>query len=344
MRIQVTYDDLKECFDFAVLYFTDDKKVKYNRTTGQNRGLGAILNDFLIGKLIEIGVARAIGIINSKKQCIPDFSIYNLTNEKAASADIETVVENGIKRKARLFTEIKNISLTDRWIGLTKEQMETIGKNSLVGNEAGKIYFIYAHLTSQSLKNIDPLGVFLKQHYYNGEMDKFADIADLGIEIIQIITCEELRDNGTEFLKGSYFYETEIVQPILPNELKRITNSKGIKTIRANGNIPFLPRQKSMKESVEIGDIIVKGSVNLLIKDNLKSRRVIIECLQDSVLSNKVLGEFELVKGNFYELHIDTVGRDPVLKRNNIWIARRNLHNVIKFSAEERLKEIAERI
>ena len=37
------------------------------------------------------------------------------------------------------------------------------------------------------------------------------------------------------------------------------------------------------------------------------------------------LGKYELKKNNFYRCSIDTLGRNPRLQRNNIWLSRNNL-------------------
>ena len=60
MKIKFNKEDFYQCFEFPVKYYLDETKSKLNRTTGQQRGLGSIINDFFLGKLIEIGVARAI--------------------------------------------------------------------------------------------------------------------------------------------------------------------------------------------------------------------------------------------------------------------------------------------
>jgi hypothetical protein len=42
-------------------------------------------------------------------------------------------------------------------------------------------------------------------------------------------------------------------------------------------------------------------------------------------VSNKVLGTFNLKKGNTYLLNLHAIGRNPALNRNNIWIAKRSV-------------------
>ena len=46
MKIKFKKEDLYRCFEFPVKYYLDETKSKSNRTTGQQRGLGSIINDF----------------------------------------------------------------------------------------------------------------------------------------------------------------------------------------------------------------------------------------------------------------------------------------------------------
>jgi hypothetical protein len=74
-----------------------------------------------------------------------------------------------------------------------------------------------------------------------------------------------------------------------------------------------------------IGEIKFKGKIELYEKLNQKSSRRFIHCLTDVSISNKTLGTFNLEKGKIYLLNLHTVGRNPALNRNNIWIAKRSI-------------------
>lgn len=47
------------------------------------------------------------------------------------------------------------------------------------------------------------------------------------------------------------------------------------------------------------------------------------------ILSNNIFGEFTLKQGKFYSFNLATVGRDPKLKRNNVFIAKRRVYQLI---------------
>ncbi len=91
-----------------------------------------------------------------------------------------------------------------------------------------------------------------------------------------------------------------------------------------------------------------QGKIEIYEKKNNKSLRRYIKCNSDVEIEDNNLGIFKLQKGKIYLFNMTTVGRNPVLARNNIWIAKRNLFylqkkNKIK-STEENLRIIANSI
>jgi hypothetical protein len=63
-------------------------------------------------------------------------------------------------------------------------------------------------------------------------------------------------------------------------------------------------------------------------------------------VKNEVFGEFQLRKGKSYSFNLFTVGRDPRLKRNNVWISKRRAGELIKSGAimdpDRYLKQVAD--
>jgi len=74
--------------------------------------------------------------------------------------------------------------------------------------------------------------------------------------------------------------------------------------------------------------------------NKISSRRMFIRPKKDAIIKNAVLGKFELKKDKIYECWFVTVGMNPSLKRNNIWIAQRNLKNIIARKSEHYMDEI----
>ena len=94
----------------------------------------------------------------------------------------------------------------------------------------------------------------------------------------------------------------------------------------------------------EFGEFRLKGQVTLFIKTNDKSKRIYLDGHSNGYMENKSLGRFELKSGKMYELFFTTMGRNPVLSRNNLWIARRNVNNIILDTIEQRIDYIAKNI
>ena len=253
-------------------------------------------------------------------------------------------------RKPKVFVEIKNSEEGDRWVGLTEEQFATVRRNEIVGDNLEKIFMVYASLKNKkdkSAKKNDLLGVFLKSEIKNSMYNDFSGIEDLYVEVSMVITAKELGDKGTRFEKGYYFYETEMFPEVTVN----VKDSKSITQVKVKGStLPKFEYQKSTPDQKmppfpdRFGDISFSGKIKLYKKENEKSNRMYVHCITDVEIQNSVVGKFILKKGKTYEYKPSTVGRNPQLNRNNIWIAKRNIPNIIKKSPEERLREIAKQI
>lgn len=345
MKIKFKKEDFYRCFEFPVKYYLDDTKSKSNRTTGQQRGLGSIINDFFLGKLIEIGVARAIEEEAQGKKCELDFGMHAKGENHDNDPDIVNIKDGSGKRMPKLFIEVKNISENDRFVGLTAEQCKTMLGSPLINNDSEKLYIIYATVSSADRSKIcDVFGAYLKSEINDGLLDGFAGIDDIYLEIKCVINAKELMENGVRFDKGSLFYETEILGSEIDLKKAEKIKNQGFGKIRLK-NCPLqIIMMNERPEPKEFGSFRLSGEVNLFIKKNEKSTRVYIEALSDGAISNSVLGDFPFRKGKMYEIFFTTVGRNPVLSRNNIWIARRNLSNCVKDSVEERIRRIAEKI
>ena len=346
MEYQITSDDLERAFYFSVEYFLG-KGTTASRTTGQYRGLGSIANDFMLGKVIEIAVASILCTKN--KRSILDFDIHALTEENRADPDVVKVIENGIERAPKVFVEIKVISEFDRWVGLTREQFETILTNSMASKDPSNVYLIYATLKSKNPdKNSDLLGAYLRSNLKTASLEEFCVPNDLVVEIRHILTGQELRDHGTEFEEGSLMYETELFGEVSRVTKKAVLNYEErprFTLLDGNGDkLPIITADYNGRTPTEFGEFTVNGDVEYIHKRNEKSQRLYIICRSKVVVKNEVVGNFELKKDQVYDATIWTLGRSPSLKRNNIWIAQRNLENILEKNVEERIEEIKEKI
>ena len=160
-----------------------------------------------------------------------------------------------------------------------------------------------------------------------------------------VISGGDLKNFGTPFREGSYLYETDVFREATPTTKKRVLDQhpeyKKIK-IR-DSEIPIIMRDLNPTPK-EFGKFEYDGDIEVYQKNNISSNREYIFCKKKTVIKNKVLGSFELKKGGVYECFFETVGRNPTLKRNNIWIAQRNLKNIISKTHADYIEEIRNKI
>ena len=95
----------ENAFDFAIDYFSNPDKVVKDRTGTKQRGLGQILDDQMIGKIVEYGVCKIIELNHrNKKKIIPDNQVKS--NFEYGQPDVIQVIEGKKKRLPKIFLEI----------------------------------------------------------------------------------------------------------------------------------------------------------------------------------------------------------------------------------------------
>ena len=266
--------------------------------------------------------------------------------------DIIGVISKEEKRQPNIFVEIKNTSDKDRWIGLTEEQFNTIKR----GANGQKIYMIYASVQSEIVddnpKTGDLIGIFLKEIENKKISEIFQKFADLNAKckIEFIISSEDLETYSFPFEKGMNMYETELFSEKNSNTIynglgeKRKDILKIDKFINHNSIIELKLLKDISAERKEISEFKIEGSFSIAHKKASK----IIECLTDVNLENDVFGAFQLKKNKFYDFNLRTIGRDPKLKRNNLFIAKNRIYQLIDKNKirnpEKVIREIAKEI
>jgi len=329
---KLTLKDFKRVFEFGTNYYIDPAKNTTGRTTGEPRGLGAILDAFNLGKLTEIGVEKILTEHNKSKKYILDFDIKSNSQVKD-KPDIIQIIENNQNREPNIFIEIKNTSENDRWIGLTEEQFNTIKRSS--GNK--KIYMIYASICSKTIndnpKTTDLTGMFLKEIENQNKSKIFQKFANLNAKckIEFIISSDDLERFSFPFEIGMNMYETRLFEE---KKYNLVYNKAGIKrkdvvSIKKfqnfNSHKKLEIKKNHYAENENISKFKIEGSFNLVYKKS----KTIIECLSDVYIENNIFGKFILQEGKFYNFNLATVGRDPKLKRNNLFIAKNRIYQLI---------------
>lgn len=312
--------DLERCVKFSVdMYLKTGGSA--SRTTGQTRGLGTMINDWLGGKAVEIGVKKILETFDGSKELVLDFSIHEgpkIENDP----DIVKVKEKGQERDPLKFVEIKNFGENNRWIGLSKNQFVSI--SGRVRNTINNAYLVYAYLednVEDMNKRQDLLGAFLKiatKEEYSSWFEQFVTLGDIKIKIALVMTLQDLQNYGTLFYKASdYVYETDIFKESNKSVDKLVT-------IPLNGG--EIPRLKYMNYDYPsvIGPLLVKGTARMYMKQNRVNKTYYLKCIEDVSVENKVLGKYQLSKGKVYKFDFGPTGRNPEVFQDSIWIAARN--------------------
>ena len=340
---KLTLKDFKRVFEFGTNYYIDPAKNTTGRTTGEPRGLGAVLDAFNLGKLTEIGVEKILTEHNKSKNYILDFDIKSNAQVKD-DPDIIQIIENNQNREPNIFIEIKNTSENDRWIGLTEEQFNTIKRSA--GDR--KVYMIYASIHSETIDNnpktTDLTGMFLKEIENQDKSKIFQKFANLNAKckIEFIISSDDLEKFSFPFEVGMNMYETRLFEE---KKYNSVYNKAGIKrkdvvSIEKFQNFNSYKELEIKKdyyaEKEDISKFKIKGSFNLIYKKS----KTTIECLSDVQIENNIFGKFILQEGKFYNFNLATIGRDPKLKRNNLFIAKNRIYQLISDGKIEKPQEI----
>lgn len=343
---KLTFEDFKRVFEFGINYYIEPTKNTVGRTTSEPRGLGSILDAFNIGKLTEIGVEKILSVKNSKKSYILDFDIKSNIQVKN-DPDIVQIKDGVSFRRPKLFIEIKNTSEKDRWIGITEEQFNTIKRS--VKNKIA--YLIYASIRSNPINNnpktTDLTGMFLKEIENKEKSRIFQKFADLNAEckVEFIISLEDLENFAFPFERGMNMYETDLFEEKKPSLFysksglrKDVLSVK--KYIDFNNVMNISIQEDILAEKEDIYKFFIKGSFKIY----RKKKKHYIECITDVTISNNIFGKFCLNKEKYYTFNLSTVGRDPKLKRNNLFISKKRIYQLIDSGAITNPETIVEGI
>lgn len=339
---------MDQCFDFGMRYFLSPSKASSGRTSGATRGLGETLDAFMGGKLAEIAVTGMIESVRPDKSCNLNFALVK-SSQARTEPDIISISEKGNKRKPNHFVEIKRISSSDRWAGLTEEQFNSMKKGQ---PDLEKIFIIGVELFvegSASTKQKDLLGAYLKALTKHDLFRYFCNINDARAKIEYIISGNELDKFGKEYKQGELIFETEIFQELSDASKKQILKKNPIFNYLGSHEDGQLKEYEArLNYPKDFFPLKVTGKYDLYEKRNAKSYFQVIHCIEDVIVESDLLGKYELSNDKMYKYFLGTLGRNPKLNRNNIWIAKHKLSTLLADkiipSPLERLLIIAENI
>tara|TARA_B110000483_G_C18116209_1_gene511746 strand:- start:86 stop:1216 length:1131 start_codon:yes stop_codon:yes gene_type:complete len=372
LTYQTKKEDLEKWFKFSIEYWLNPKKGKTGRTSGQPRGLGDVLDSFMM-KIIETGIAKIIEENYSEnKEFITDDAIKP-NNVIRDDPDIFKIKENDNERDPKVFIEIKYHSANAHWIGPRTKQIEAFetGSSRLNIND-DKIYIIGADIINDSTIPADKgkkdslLGIFLKSFT---DIDYFNEFYETlpKIQIRYALRLRDLKNKGTIVGKGDYFLSTAIFEE---NKFENFYKDESLKEKykiieyphwdKVNNEITLCLQSEA--EKTENGKIkiplknnpienygkfkIIGENVDFIIKENDLSDRYFILCKEDIKLSNEFFGEYNLKNNSIYSFQLNSMGRDPTIKNENLFISENYLKKLQKNdeidSIENVLKEIGE--
>jgi hypothetical protein len=233
-------------------------------------------------------------------------------------------------------------------MGITEEQFNTAKKYS----KNGEFYILGAKINNtqkdKNAKEKDFFGSFLKEITKLPLLESFAILENVQVNLDYIISSTELANLGMKFSKDSYLYETEVFSIAGPIATKSISHGLFKELKLHNNKLNVYQVNKSYPAPAIFGEFTYEGNMKLYEKQNVSSTRQYIYCLSDITLHNNNLGVFKLAKNQVYLFNPATAGRNPTLNRNNIWIAKRNIPNLINTgkvkSLQTNLEEILKNI
>lgn len=360
---KITKNELNRCWKFALKYFLDNKKDIANRTGGEKRGVGGVLDSFM-NKIIEIAVCKEMSKLNTNIECSTDFKVHQLYKNRT-EADIIRVIEKNNKkpRDPKIYVEIKNISSADNWLGPKSDEIDSIKKNRYQITDTKKMFYVYGEIVDSKRSKNDRqssiLGIYLKKLIPNDPTLKmFHDISNLSVEIKYVFSVYDIQTLGVSFPKGGYLISPEIFnEPAKSRKTRFLKNLN--KYTKMNIQKKILPREtgafitktkeNSEKPTIRLpypesfGDITFSGKIEMYEQKLSTVINHFFHCLTNVKVSSDVLGNWTFKKGDVQNYKIIYMGQNPELKKDNIFIARRNQKITAKLCAK-RLANIAKKI
>jgi hypothetical protein len=199
-----------------------------------------------------------------------------------------------------------------------------------------KLYVIYASINAKAinnnLKTADLTGMFLKEIENQNKSKIFQTFANLNAEcnIEFVISSDEIERLSFPFEKGMNMYEANLFEEKPQKSFYTKENPrKDVKSIKCYKNFDKIIKleieEGRYPEKKEISEFQVKGDFKLI----RKNKKLFIECLSDVDANNNIFGNFCLSKGKFYNFCLTTLGRDPQLKKNNLFISKRRVYQLM---------------
>jgi len=374
LQTPVTEEMTTEAFEFGTKYYQNPDKVTRSRTASLDRGLGAIIDANIVGKVIELGVNEILSKCVEKKKFFPDMEVRS--QFEYGQPDVIEVEDNGKKRPPKCFVEVKNSPKNFLWVGLYTTQFNDM--KTYVNGDEDNIYIIYASLRTKSGRLVeaeqdeedsenskensrkqDLLGVYLKAKGAHGKLyDSFADISVFYVQIDYVITGSELAKNGKVFPANEPWASPEIFEEARSPFLKNGKLSSRFKKLKemSSGKI-FLPTEhvnNSITYPHQFGSLECSGTFSIFVESRKSNRKIdgvktsvplktlFIFCKSDVVVKSNFLGQFNLDAEKVYriKIRVKVASKD----RDDLSYPKQNIDSIVKEDTLARMTELAKKL
>lgn len=344
--------DLIDVFNFVINYHLNPTKGLRGRTNTGARGFGGELEEFIPGKLIEVGCCRILEKFGKEnKKLYPDFKIYDDKEVGDRSdPDITKVKINNLFREPNLFLEVKRLSSNSDWIGPRKHQFKE-GKNGFMIHATIKFddenYFKGKDIIASIWKKL------IDSKYDNKiNFERFSDFGNLTVKVDYIYPFSLIREKGHYFKKGEIIPETIFPSSVsiinrdgsIRRNFSKVAEHRGNETKVINMKIEPQTRTAS-PVCPDYSEWRLDGSFDIYVKDN----KEYLYCLSPVKMFNNIFGLYNLEKGISYRFFFkNKLGKNTYKNIDDYWFSKNRLNELIKndtrLNLELQMKEIIEAI
>lgn len=346
-RYKFEDNDLIKVIEFVKNYHLEPTKGTRGRTNQGKRSFGGELDEWIPGKLVEIGVCRILEKLTEYKILQPDFQIY--TNKEVgekSDPDITKVVDGkSLPRRPSTFVEIKRHDHDAKWLGPRQHQL----KDHVDG------FMIHASIEfndDREKKQHDITGAVLKKITNPNYVDlsDFSDFENLVCTIDYAYSFNDLREKGHFFESGNIIPETSfpVSRPAYKKDGSLSTVYKNQKS--HNGFSEQKMFWENKNKVLSFSDWELDGQYEI-IEDKLNKKY--IHAIAGASMFSKIFGRFLLDDNKtykfFYKNKLGKQGGKDVFKSiDDFWFSKKRLDELLKNneinSTKTTLKYIAKKL